>query len=241
MSGLARRRTAGFGVFLLMLSVLAFTMSGAAAAKDNPGGTHRPPEGCVKLEEEGGTPRVGVDGAVVMGGVTVEFTWIPKPGEPGEWIGFDWVATGGQVDGSVKAATKVYDWGPGETGTFLVPEEDGKIHAISYVIICTEPEVPPSEPTQPTTPQTEPTTPQTVTLPPQGSTVPAPTSTQPPVTIAPQQVTTTAAPTTTTTVGTLPYTGMGSSGLALMGLAMTAAGLSLLAVAASRREVEPTD
>ena len=237
MSGLARRRTAGFGVFLLMLSVLAFTMSGAAAAKDNPGGTHRPPEGCVKLEEEGGTPRVGVGGAVVVGGVTVEFTWIPKPGEHGEWIGFDWVATGGEAEGTVKASTSVFTWGPSTAGTFMVPEVEGKLHAISYVIICTEPEVPPTEPTvPPTEPPTQPTTPQTITLPPQGSTVPA---TQPTVTIAPQQVTTTAAPTTTTTVGTLPYTGLGSSNLALIGLAMAAAGASLLTVASARREVEP--
>jgi hypothetical protein len=232
MSGPARRRMAGLGTFLLILSMLMFTMGGLAAGVEGQGGQYEPPAGCIKIEEEG-TPRVGVNGPVVVGDVTVTFTWIPKQGELGEWIGFTWVATGGIAGGTVKAANKdLYTWGPAASGTFTVPEEGGIVHAISFVIVCPG-ETPTTPATEPTTPATEPTTPATLppaTLPPAGSTVPVsvlPTT----VTLAPQQVTTTAA-------ATLPFTGP-PVGAGVVPLAMSLLGLggALLATAKSGRRI----
>ncbi|MFO7548045.1 MAG: hypothetical protein R6X29_04120 [Acidimicrobiia bacterium] len=230
MSDPARRRMAGLGTFLLTLSMLVFTMGGPAVGLEEQGGQYEPPAGCIKMEEEG-TPRVvGVDGPVVVGDVTVTFTWIPKEGEPGEWIGFTWAATGGIAGGTVKAANEdLYTWGPAASGTFTVPEVGGIVHAISFVIVC--------QGETPTTPATEPTTPATseVTLPSQGSTVPSsvPVSVLPTtVTLAPQQAATTAV------VATLPFTGTPvGAGVVPLAMSLLGMGAAMLSMAKGGRRI----
>lgn len=124
---------------IALLAFLLFGLVGPVGAVPG-GGDHSPGPGCVKLEEPKDIP--SVTRVVLESGIVVEFTWLAKPGEPGEWIGFDWAAAGGSVSGTVKASTEVFDWGPAVSGTFMVPAlPPHAAHAISYVIVCsaTEP------------------------------------------------------------------------------------------------------
>ncbi|MDF1595164.1 MAG: SdrD B-like domain-containing protein [Acidimicrobiia bacterium] len=133
------RSSGGIAVLAFLLVALTFVLVGpleAGATSD--GGEHRPPAGCVKLEDPNDIP--STTEVALANGVTVTFDWTTKPSEAGEWIGFEWSAVGGSAYGTVKASTEVYDWGPSQTGTFLVPDdENGRVHAISYVIVCGEP------------------------------------------------------------------------------------------------------
>lgn len=137
MRALTVRRVAGVSLLLLLVFVLgAALVPGPAVAGD-----YAPPEGCVKLEEPKDIP--GTTEVELSNGVVVTFEWIEKDGEPGEWVGFSWEADGGVAFGEVKASTEVFTWGPGAEGTFTVPEDsEGRIHAISFVIVCGEPDVP---------------------------------------------------------------------------------------------------
>jgi hypothetical protein len=232
MSGPATRRMAGLGTFLLILSMLMFTMGGLAAGVEGQGGQYEPPAGCIKID----SPEIGVIEEVVLDGVTVTFEWVAKAGEPGEWIGFEWsTVPETPVSGTVKSANEdLYAWGPAASGTFAVPAEGGIVHAISFVIVCRG-ETPATEPT---TPATEPTTPATseVTLPPQGSTVPSsvPVSVLPTtVTLAPQQETT-----TTTAAATLPFTGTPvGAGVAPVAMSLLGMGAAMLSIAKGGRRI----
>lgn len=140
MHALTYRRVAGVSVLLLLVFTLGAALLPGPAAGQVAGG-YEPPEGCVKLEEPKDIP--GTTEVELPNGVVVYFDWIEKTGEPEEWIGFEWWTQGGVASGEVKASTEVYSWGPGDEGTFLVPEDaDGRVHAISFVIVCGVPEIP---------------------------------------------------------------------------------------------------
>lgn len=133
------RSSGGIAVLVFLLVALTFVLVGPLeAGATSEGGEHRPPSGCVKLEDPNDIP--STTEVTLANGVSVTFDWMAKPSEAGEWIGFDWLAVGGSAYGTVKASTEVYDWGPGQSGTFIVPDdENGRVHAISYVIVCGEP------------------------------------------------------------------------------------------------------
>ncbi len=127
-------RTGAIGLLTFLLFGFVIPVGAAPG-----GGDHSPDPGCIKLEEPQDIP--SVTKVELESGIEVEFTWLAKPGEPGEWIGFDWAATGGRVGGTVKASTEVFEWGPAASGTFMVPAlPPHAAHAISYVIVCAAPE-----------------------------------------------------------------------------------------------------
>lgn len=134
------RRIAGLATVTLLVPLVFFMVGGAATAE---GRDQAPPEGCKDVE-------VGTSAPVELpDGITVSFVWTPKDDAEGQYIGFSWRATGGLVYGTAKdggthggvQGGKEYSWGPAASGALAVDEDDnGRMHGISYVIVCGEPE-----------------------------------------------------------------------------------------------------
>jgi hypothetical protein len=82
---------------------------------------------------------------VRVGGELIVFeAWTPKPGSPGEYLGFELSANAAGVDYVVKAATSSY----AGSGTSWSHPDGDDAHAISNVDFCDEdpPEDPPPPP-----------------------------------------------------------------------------------------------